>query len=120
MRGESGGRGDAWGRLAPGPDRRSHKGFKTTLKKAMNADKVRQETEDGFDATVDQFESARERVQNAFAQGKEQWMEIQEQAVEYSKEAAESADKFVREKPWQAVGIAAAIGLVAGMLIRRR
>jgi ElaB/YqjD/DUF883 family membrane-anchored ribosome-binding protein len=88
--------------------------------KAMNAEKVRQDGEEGFDATVDQFESARERVQSAFEQGKEQWMQIQDQAVQYSREAAESTDKFVREKPWQAVGIAAAIGLVAGLLIRRR
>ncbi|HEY6227690.1 MAG TPA: DUF883 domain-containing protein [Verrucomicrobiae bacterium] len=86
----------------------------------MNAEKVGQNTDEGFDATVDQFESARERVQNAFEQGKEQWMQIQDQAVQYSREVAESTDKFVREKPWQAVGIAAAVGLVAGLLIRRR
>jgi ElaB/YqjD/DUF883 family membrane-anchored ribosome-binding protein len=88
--------------------------------KAMNADQVRQNTDEGLDAAVDQFESARERVQHAFEQGKEQWLEIQDQALQYSKDAAEQADKYVREKPWQAVGIAAAIGLVAGLLIRRR
>ena len=86
----------------------------------MNADQVRQNSDEGIDATVDQFESARERVQNAFEQGKEQWMQVQEQAIQCSREAAEQTDKFVREKPWQAVGIAAAIGLVAGLLIRRR
>src|SRR6185503_13529592 len=89
----------------------THKRF-TIKVKAMNAEKVRQDGEEAFDATVDQFESARERVQHAFEQGKEQWMEIQDQAVQYSREAAENADKFVRERPWQAVGIAAAIGLV--------
>ena len=86
----------------------------------MNAEQVRQDTEEGFDATVDQFESARDRVQHAFEQGKEQWMEIQKQAVEYSRDAATQTDKYVRENPWQAVGIAAAVGLVAGLLIRRR
>jgi ElaB protein len=86
----------------------------------MNADKVRQDAEEGFDATVDQIESARQKALNAFEQGKEQWMQIQDQAVQYSREAADSTDKFVRQKPWQAVGIAAAIGLVAGLLIRRR
>lgn len=86
----------------------------------MNADKVRDNLEDGFDATADKFESAKQSVQQAFGRGKEQWMEIQDQAVQYSREAAESCDKYVREKPWQAVGIAAAIGLVAGFLIRRR
>jgi ElaB/YqjD/DUF883 family membrane-anchored ribosome-binding protein len=118
MRGESGGCVDAWGRPAPGPNSESRE-IQDEVK-AMNAEQVRQDTEDGLDATVDQFESARERVQHAFEQGKEQWMQIQDQAVQYSKEVADSTDKFVREKPWQAVGIAAAIGLVAGLLIRRR
>jgi ElaB/YqjD/DUF883 family membrane-anchored ribosome-binding protein len=40
--------------------------------------------------------------------------------VQYSREAAQQTDKYVRENPWQAVGIAAAVGLVAGLLIRRR
>src|ERR1051326_27357 len=118
MRGETGGRVDAWGRPPPGPTPINAR-FKNEAK-AMNADQVRQDTEEGFDATVDQFESARERVQHAFEQGKEQWMQIQDQAVQYSREVAENTDKFVREKPWQAVGIAAAVGLVAGLLIRRR
>ncbi len=88
--------------------------------KAMNAEDIRQNTEDGFDATVDQFESARDRVQDAFEQGKEQLVELQKQALQCTREAAESADKFVKDKPWQAIGIAAAVGLVAGLLIRRR
>ena len=110
-------RRDAWGRPAPGPPQTDE--IRNAVK-AMNADQVRQNTDEGLDAAVDQFESARERVQHAFEQGKEQWLEIQDQALQYSKDAAEQADKYVREKPWQAVGIAAAIGLVAGLLIRRR
>src|SRR3954468_9825428 len=86
--------------------------------KAMNADQVRQDAEHGLEATADQFASARDRVQEAFAQGKDQLIELQKQAVDCAKDAADSADKFVREKPWQAVGIAAAVGLVAGFLIR--
>ena len=35
-----------------------------------------------------------------------------------SKEAAEIADDYVRENPWGAVGIAAAVGLAIGLLIR--
>jgi ElaB/YqjD/DUF883 family membrane-anchored ribosome-binding protein len=34
--------------------------------------------------------------------------------------AADSADDFVREKPWQAVGIAALVGAVVGILAARR
>jgi ElaB/YqjD/DUF883 family membrane-anchored ribosome-binding protein len=118
MRGEMGGRDGMLGGVRR-PARLQQTEIRNAVK-AMNADQVRQNADEGLDAAVDQFESARERVQSAFEQGKEQWMQIQDQAVEYSKQAAEETDKFVREKPWQAVGIAAAIGLVAGLLIRRR
>ena len=36
------------------------------------------------------------------------------------KEAARDADGYVREHPWQAVGIAAGVGLLLGILISRR
>jgi ElaB/YqjD/DUF883 family membrane-anchored ribosome-binding protein len=38
--------------------------------------------------------------------------------VKKSKECAEIADDYVRENPWSAVGIAAGIGLVLGLLMR--
>lgn len=40
--------------------------------------------------------------------------------VERSKEAARATDDFVHEKPWLAVGIAAGVGLVVGLLMCRR
>ena len=38
--------------------------------------------------------------------------------VEKSKECADIADDYVRENPWSAVGMAAGVGLVLGLLIR--
>ena len=46
--------------------------------------------------------------------------ELQAIAVEKGKAAAHTTDEFVHEHPWKAVGIAAGIGLVVGMLISRR
>ena len=37
-----------------------------------------------------------------------------------AKEAGQATDAYVRENPWQAVGIAAGAGLLIGMLISRR
>lgn len=88
--------------------------------KAMNSDDIRKGASDGMDAVVDQFQDATEHVENAFQRGKEQLAELQKQGLETARDAAKSADKFVRERPWEAVGIAAALGLVAGLLIRRR
>lgn len=39
---------------------------------------------------------------------------------EQAKKAAGTADDFVRDSPWQAVGIAALVGAVVGMLAARR
>lgn len=40
--------------------------------------------------------------------------------TETTREAIETADAYVRENPWQAVGIGAAAGLVIGLMISRR
>jgi ElaB/YqjD/DUF883 family membrane-anchored ribosome-binding protein len=36
------------------------------------------------------------------------------------KDAGRAADAYVQDNPWRAVGIAAGVGLVVGMLISRR
>ena len=50
----------------------------------------------------------------------EKAQEIQAVAVEKGKVAAQTTDDFVHENPWKAVGIAAGVGLVVGLLIGRR
>lgn len=40
-------------------------------------------------------------------------------AVETGREMVDTADDYVQENPWQAVAMAAGIGLLAGMLIGR-
>lgn len=37
-----------------------------------------------------------------------------------TKEAAKATDVYVHENPWKAIGIAAGVGLVVGLLIGRR
>ena len=41
-------------------------------------------------------------------------------AIEHGKQAAQMTDQYVRENPWAAVGVSAAIGLLLGLLIGRR
>ena len=40
--------------------------------------------------------------------------------MDRAKDAAKATDDYVHENPWQAIGIAAAVGLVAGLLMSRR
>jgi ElaB/YqjD/DUF883 family membrane-anchored ribosome-binding protein len=64
--------------------------------------------------------AARERAQESVRLAKERMAELQDDLVERTRELADGADTYVRENPWQAVGIAAAAGLVLGLMIRRR
>ena len=42
-------------------------------------------------------------------------------AVAYStRQVANAADEYVHEHPWSAVGVAAGIGLIVGLLMSRR
>ena len=64
--------------------------------------------------------AARERIQASLASAKVKLTEAERALLEKTKEAAKATDDYVHENPWHAVGIAAAAGLVLGILISRR
>ena len=64
--------------------------------------------------------AARERVQASLATAKVKLADAERAVLEQTKKAAKAADEFVHENPWKAVGIAAAAGVVLGLLINRR
>lgn len=69
--------------------------------------------------TGEKVSAARERIEQNLADAKERLV-IAERAVrEKTKEAATATDEYVRDNPWQAVGIAAGVGMLIGMLISR-
>ena len=64
--------------------------------------------------------AARAKVQASMNGAKKRLTEAGAATVDNAKVAAQAADEFVHEHPWQAVGIGAAIGVILGMLISRR
>lgn len=62
----------------------------------------------------------RGRVQARMNQAKIELIHVQEAAVAKVKAAGHATDEFVRENPWKSIGIAAATGLLLGLLISRR
>ena len=74
--------------------------------------------------TADQAsESAAEvrgRVQAKMNQAKADLALLQETAVAKAKAAGHATDEYVHENPWTAIGIAAGVGLVVGLLVGRR
>jgi len=64
--------------------------------------------------------AARERIQASLATAKVKLSDAERALLEKSKLAAKATDEYVRDNPWQAVGVAAVAGLVLGVLISRR
>ncbi|HQR12349.1 MAG TPA: DUF883 family protein [Casimicrobiaceae bacterium] len=74
-------------------------------------------------ATHETGEKARDLRSQAEARlltAKLKLQELQGQAVDRAKEAARATDDYVHENPWQAIGVAAAVGMIVGLLISRR
>lgn len=62
----------------------------------------------------------RERIQERLRDAKIRLQDAEAALVDKTKACARATDDFVHENPWQAVGVAAAIGLALGLLIGRR
>jgi len=67
----------------------------------------------------EKFSVARQKIEQSLVEGKKSLADAEKLLVKKSKEAADVADDYVRENPWGAVGIAAGVGIVLGLLIRR-
>lgn len=62
----------------------------------------------------------RARILDRLDGAKERVIDAQHEAVERAKKAAQATDNFVHDHPWQAIGVAAAVGVAIGVLIGRR
>ena len=70
--------------------------------------------------TGERILAARERAEASLKSARERLANMDDAALAQVKEVAKSADEYVREHPWGAVGIAAVAGLLLGVLISRR
>ena len=62
----------------------------------------------------------RERINERLRDAKLRIADAEAALVDKTKAAARATDDYVNENPWQAVGIAAGIGLLLGIIIGRR
>lgn len=62
----------------------------------------------------------RTRVQERITEARHKLADLQDSAVARAKAAGHAADDYVHEHPWKAIGAAAGIGLIVGLLIGRR
>ncbi|MDD5180623.1 MAG: DUF883 family protein [Gallionellaceae bacterium] len=70
--------------------------------------------------TGERIVAARTKAEESLRAARMRLAEAQASVVEKVKVAAKTTDNYVHDNPWQAMGIAAVVGLVLGALISRR
>lgn len=82
------------------------------------------DAEDMLHATADQagdkIASMRARIQERLKGARIRLADAEEALVTKTRAAARATDAYVHESPWTAVGIAAGIGLLVGLVLGRR
>lgn len=72
-----------------------------------------QQMDDGYQAARAKFESTLSNARNELST-------LEDRFMAGTRDAMDSADQYVQENPWQAVGVGALAGLVIGLLLGRR
>jgi len=72
------------------------------------------------DDVSEKAREARARVTAALEQAKATYEEIQAQGVEKAMAAARKADDTIRAHPYESIGVALGVGVLIGVLLRRR
>lgn len=62
----------------------------------------------------------RTKLEDSIRSATEHVLEAEQLVVDRTKDAARATDRFVQDNPWKTAGIAAAIGLLIGLLVSRR
>lgn len=82
------------------------------------------DTEELLKATAGQagekIHAARARAEESLRTARARLGELGEAGVEKAKAAAKATDTYVHDNPWQAIGIAAGLGLFIGWLMGRK
>ncbi len=82
------------------------------------------DTEELLKATAGQagekVAAARARAEETLRDAKARLVAIGEAGAEKAKAAAKATDTYVHDNPWQAVGVAAAVGFLLGWVLGRK
>ena len=70
--------------------------------------------------TGERAKDLRTQVEAKLLAAKLRLQEMQGEAIDNAKAAARVTDDYVHDNPWQAIGVAAAVGFVVGLMMNRR
>lgn len=70
--------------------------------------------------TGERIQEARARAEESLRQARARLTQVEDEALRRAREVADATEEYMRENPWQSVGIAAGVGLLIGLLLSRR
>lgn len=65
-------------------------------------------------------QEARSRAADSLRQARDHLQTMEQVLVARARDAAQETDRYVRDNPWQSIGVAAGFGLLLGLLLGRR
>jgi len=68
----------------------------------------------------EKIQEARARATESLRQAKTRLNDSEASMLNNAREAVDKATSYVKSNPWQSLGIVAAVGVIVGMLLRRR
>ena len=89
-------------------------GLKTAIGEAENY------LSDAGDKVGDTASEVRARFEDTLRTAKTDLRKLEDSIIARSHEVAQSADVYVRDNPWKAVGVGAAAGVLIGLLLSRK
>nr|WP_315188561.1 DUF883 family protein [uncultured Albidiferax sp.] len=75
---------------------------------------------DTADQSGDKISQLRARVKARLSDARERLVDAEAALRHHTKKAARATDDYVHDSPWTAVGVAACVGLLVGLIIGRR
>jgi|SRR5690625_1335559 len=85
-----------------------------------NLDEAEKLLQEAAESTGDKAVEIREKAMRALRQSREALHDTQETLARRGRQAIAATDEYVHDKPWQAIGLAGAVGLLLGILVSRR
>lgn len=70
--------------------------------------------------TGERIQEIRAQAEQSLRQARVRVGELEQEARRRAQEMADQTEVYMRENPWQSVGIAAGVGLLIGLLLSRR
>ncbi len=71
-------------------------------------------------AAGERIGAARTRAEETLKAARAKLANLDDVVIDQAKDAARATDRYVRDNPWGAVGVAAVVGLLVGVMISRR